>query len=331
MPTFDSLWNAKPDHLDTKAFLSSHSIPSQDTISQMFYIIMYRNDTRGERRVYVGRTKDIARREGDHRRALERVFEDEEKEKLLVQHYQLARQTLRDGGKWRLIPLTFIRKNTDERRGVTLWAEQMLIAFFESYNNALTSQSDNDCQHLPQANSVTSWSRPFAKQLVDLTNTVKGTDEYATFRWTASGRERIMGCNWSSPMLEGHYNYTLWTRTAIIGGDGKPYMYQFRGPTRTVFDLGEDAPSYTMVLMPHSHSELQPKGFSLFVRKDMASGLKPGMKVHIMVEITADKNKRHPTPYWPAPEIGPVDVYADAARMATSGSLAHLRGVRDIP
>lgn len=216
----------------------------------------------------------------------------------------------------RFIPITYIDRRASSAKRVIALVEQLLILFFESYHAGLHVEwvrTEGAAEKLSHA-----WSTALTEVLLRVTRTTKNSNRFTAFRLPQS----IEGCNWGSPLLENPWaDSKLWTRTTLFNSaTGRPEKYQFRGPVRIVRKKNKSDFSFCLrIITTNAADNHRPTSFRVYPVKADCPGLKADMEVNIVVEIMIPHNgrhPRHPTPFYPVPDIGPFDMYSDVAAMA---------------
>jgi hypothetical protein len=316
MPTFEDLWELD----DVDQLLARLPDDHEINRSTVFYIVLYRNDE-DEKGLYTGRTIRVLGRAQEHVRNVNNTSNHS-------RHYQLARRIMRhSNGQMRLVPISFIHPNEALLTIIGPWIEQLLMMLFESYNGALFADwtQRNTMEDIVSRH----WSKDLAQKLTEIARTARSHQDFeaGTFLWNQD--RQVQGFNWGSPLLEdGDVSLLapqLWTRIVLYDESGAEDRYQFIGTQRKVRTVkqGTKLKSEKLYFTLKTIHKGRPDSGYFFISvypKD-CPGLEAGMTVNIVAEIMAPRGNRlprHPTPFFPVPEVGPWDMYTDAAALGLS-------------
>jgi hypothetical protein len=256
---------------------------------------------------------------------------DAEKPGKMPRHYHIARRIAKTPEDRRYIPICAIDRDIHHSALIIKWTEQLFIVFFEAWNAALLGRSIPVNATVAESQVTLSWSQTLSKQLHGLVEQLKARPQFNSFRWPSERKKDedktkqqvteeqhvVKGCNWQSPILEHVFLERCWTRTTLPDEDGKPAIYQFRGPIRLVHWVRERL--YFNVMFTPRDVDMCPRGLAVGPEPEKCPGLEQGSKVNVVIEIMVDSKKRHPTPFLPVPAVGPCNVWAEAARLAIKG------------
>ncbi|KJZ74978.1 hypothetical protein HIM_05709 [Hirsutella minnesotensis 3608] len=327
MPTVESLWNGL-------VTVNAYTMPSRfkRAVGNFIYVVCYHDPTSIGKTVgfYIGRTNRLSVRLGNHRLKLASDVPS-------LAHYSLGKKLIKKGADYKMFPLAFIPKGTSSQTDCNImnWIELTFVCLFESFNRNMLRYWDeehasgprkgvavpqaqrdlpgsDDEGELPrsaqQETYVATWSAPLAKKILQIVRTVKDSSPVLQ-AFKLHPDRKYKGCNWSVPLLETNgSDLVTWVRKPIYGPNGEVRMWRFDSHPRKIMKSG-----YLHVFAGQQHTK--PTEFKLCLNlEEEFPFLQPKKSVNVIIEIMCDR-VRHPCPYTDIPEVGPTDLWYEAARM----------------